>query len=351
MTSASSTAAAGVSTRGCRGRRPRLPAAARSPHPLGHVRTPVPGAVRPARRLGSRPGRDPRAAIGRTRSVDADHDATAGDGAGPPGLAPRPAGRAHARHADAAAAHGHYGPKVTTASGYLGVSATRGEIWTPGSEAKGSAIWTPGSEAARAQGAGARSRGSLFRVERRPKGLIASFSMRKTAHGCHFDTRRDPGPRPRGMEPPDVPASSRGLGDLAAGPAARPRIGGRPAGPRDARVGLGSAPGGTPGLSLPQAGRRVPAGRVGPGAPQRRQRRARRRRGRLRAADPRDARRRRGLVQQGPLPCLAGAGSPRHRVPGRGGEAGGRQAPRQGRGSLDTRRGPPPGRRRREPLR
>ena len=30
-----------------------------------------------------------------------------------------------------------YGPKVTTSSGYLGVSATRGEIWTPGSEAKG----------------------------------------------------------------------------------------------------------------------------------------------------------------------------------------------------------------------
>lgn len=39
-----------------------------------------------------------------------------------------------------------FGPKVTTASGYLGVSATRGEIWTPGSEAKGSAIWTPGSD-------------------------------------------------------------------------------------------------------------------------------------------------------------------------------------------------------------
>ena len=39
-----------------------------------------------------------------------------------------------------------YGPKVTTASGYLGVSATRGEIWTPGSEAKGSPIWTPGAD-------------------------------------------------------------------------------------------------------------------------------------------------------------------------------------------------------------
>jgi hypothetical protein len=41
-----------------------------------------------------------------------------------------------------------YGPKVTTAAGYLGVSATKGEIWTPGSEAKGSPIWTPGSDAA-----------------------------------------------------------------------------------------------------------------------------------------------------------------------------------------------------------
>ena len=39
-----------------------------------------------------------------------------------------------------------YGPKVTTSSGHLGVSATRGEIWTPQSAAKGSAIWTPGSD-------------------------------------------------------------------------------------------------------------------------------------------------------------------------------------------------------------
>ena len=39
-----------------------------------------------------------------------------------------------------------YGPKVTTSSGSLGVSATRGEIWTPQSAAKGSAVWTPGSD-------------------------------------------------------------------------------------------------------------------------------------------------------------------------------------------------------------
>jgi len=44
-----------------------------------------------------------------------------------------------------------YGPKVTTSSGYLGVSATRGEIWTPQSSAKGSAIWTPGSDQGAAQ--------------------------------------------------------------------------------------------------------------------------------------------------------------------------------------------------------
>jgi tetratricopeptide (TPR) repeat protein len=50
-----------------------------------------------------------------------------------------------------------YGPKVTTSSGYLGVSATRGEIWTPGSAAKGSAIWTPGS-ALEAAGGGEKPR-------------------------------------------------------------------------------------------------------------------------------------------------------------------------------------------------
>jgi tetratricopeptide (TPR) repeat protein len=38
-----------------------------------------------------------------------------------------------------------YGPRVTTASGHLGVAATKGEIWTPGSSTGGGAIWTPGS--------------------------------------------------------------------------------------------------------------------------------------------------------------------------------------------------------------
>jgi hypothetical protein len=43
-----------------------------------------------------------------------------------------------------------YGPRVTTASGGLGVSATRGEIWTPGGATGGAGgggggLWTPGS--------------------------------------------------------------------------------------------------------------------------------------------------------------------------------------------------------------
>jgi tetratricopeptide (TPR) repeat protein len=45
-----------------------------------------------------------------------------------------------------------YGPRVTTASGELGVSASRGEIWTPEAAAAGGAgtapIWTPGSASA-----------------------------------------------------------------------------------------------------------------------------------------------------------------------------------------------------------
>lgn len=39
-----------------------------------------------------------------------------------------------------------YGPRITTASGQLGVSASRGGLWTPGSEAGGTGgLWTPGS--------------------------------------------------------------------------------------------------------------------------------------------------------------------------------------------------------------
>lgn len=46
-----------------------------------------------------------------------------------------------------------YGPRITTAQGELGISATRGGIWTPGSDARTAApssaggIWTPGSNA------------------------------------------------------------------------------------------------------------------------------------------------------------------------------------------------------------
>ena len=40
-----------------------------------------------------------------------------------------------------------YGPRVTTASGRLGVSAAKPEIWTPGATAPGGGggIWTPGA--------------------------------------------------------------------------------------------------------------------------------------------------------------------------------------------------------------
>jgi hypothetical protein len=40
-----------------------------------------------------------------------------------------------------------YGPRVTTASGRLGVSATKPEIWTPGAASGGGSpgIWTPGA--------------------------------------------------------------------------------------------------------------------------------------------------------------------------------------------------------------
>jgi hypothetical protein len=45
----------------------------------------------------------------------------------------------------------NYGPRVTTASGELGVAATRGGLWTPGSGASGSGgsggLWTPGGGA------------------------------------------------------------------------------------------------------------------------------------------------------------------------------------------------------------
>ncbi len=49
-----------------------------------------------------------------------------------------------------------YGPRVTTASGRLGVSATKPEIWTPGTAAVGpgggSGLWTPGSRTPPSQG-------------------------------------------------------------------------------------------------------------------------------------------------------------------------------------------------------
>jgi hypothetical protein len=46
-----------------------------------------------------------------------------------------------------------YGPRITTASGELGISAANPQIWTPGSDAPaapgggGSGLWTPGQPA------------------------------------------------------------------------------------------------------------------------------------------------------------------------------------------------------------
>jgi len=51
----------------------------------------------------------------------------------------------------------HFGPRISTASGMLGVAATKGEIWTPGSQSGsggGGAIWTPGGSSARSSEAG-----------------------------------------------------------------------------------------------------------------------------------------------------------------------------------------------------
>ena len=47
-----------------------------------------------------------------------------------------------------------YGPKITTATGRLGVSATQGGVWTPGGSAAGGggAIWTPGGATSQAGG-------------------------------------------------------------------------------------------------------------------------------------------------------------------------------------------------------
>jgi tetratricopeptide (TPR) repeat protein len=43
-----------------------------------------------------------------------------------------------------------FGPRVTTASGQLGVAASKGEIWTPGGSPSSGGIWTPGSGPANA---------------------------------------------------------------------------------------------------------------------------------------------------------------------------------------------------------
>ncbi|WP_435015556.1 SEC-C domain-containing protein [Tundrisphaera sp. TA3] len=55
-----------------------------------------------------------------------------------------------------------YGPRVTTASGRLGVSAAKNELWTPGGPAAGGGggggLWTPGSDAGASNPAGGKSK-------------------------------------------------------------------------------------------------------------------------------------------------------------------------------------------------
>ena len=112
---------------------------------LGHDGNPDPGVVRADRRLGARAGRDSRTLRGNeqasrivtTRLIDMGlvRLFTQPDRPGELMLDSRVLQQVLSL----------YGPKVTTSSGYLGVSATRGEIWTPQSSAKGSPVWTPGS--------------------------------------------------------------------------------------------------------------------------------------------------------------------------------------------------------------
>jgi hypothetical protein len=45
-----------------------------------------------------------------------------------------------------------HGPRVSASSNYVGVSATKGDIWTPDAAGGGSAIWTPGSGGGEAGG-------------------------------------------------------------------------------------------------------------------------------------------------------------------------------------------------------
>ena len=59
-----------------------------------------------------------------------------------------------------------YGPKIKTASGELGVSASKGGIWTPGQSAAapagGGKIWTPGQSGGNPPQAGGESGPKLF---------------------------------------------------------------------------------------------------------------------------------------------------------------------------------------------
>lgn len=58
-----------------------------------------------------------------------------------------------------------YGPKVTTASGRLGVSATKPDLWTPGGAGRGGTgggLWTPGSGSPASSGGGPAEKSKLI---------------------------------------------------------------------------------------------------------------------------------------------------------------------------------------------
>ena len=113
----------------------------------------------PPETLGPRAGRRPRALWQGCRRQRKGHPGAGRYGTDPAG---RPARRPEEVTIDPRvlqALMAEYGPRVTTASGQLGVSAARGEIWTPGSAAGGGGggIWTPGLRPRRG-GAGPRRR-------------------------------------------------------------------------------------------------------------------------------------------------------------------------------------------------
>ena len=285
--------------------------------------------------------------------VDDDHARAAGDGAGPPDLATRPAGRADARHAACSSSSWRvYGPKVTTRLRLPRRLGDPRRDLDAGFGGQGlPAIWTPGSET-QAGGAGARSRGSSCRAEAdrrdrsrapldRGRRLMSATSTQDASLSLvhegwnHLMSQR--------------PLAAWGTWQRAL------RIDPESAAARQAIETLESAP------DLPLAARQVyrfrkpatprPAVGLEPGDPQRPQAEladAADAFGRLTDEAPEDAEAwfNKGL-------CLAWLGQDRQAIEclDRGRRPGRRSRPEPGRGRLGPGRDPPPGRGRGEPLR